>query len=356
MFRAKTVLVLGAGASFEIDLPLGTELLSRIAKLLEFKFEFGSRPKSGDNCLFEALKHVVDEGREVEKTNAHLNAGRHLIAAASQAKSIDAVIDALEDEQVETMGKLAIVRAILKAEQTSSFFAGDRGRPGAIDVTRFSNAWHARLASLLFEGRKATEVDSIFENLEVINFNYDRTLETFLLHSISGFYGLRLDAVHPIVATLPMHRPYGTVGRLPWIDGGGQAIPFGEGRSEQIAEAYKQVRTFTERVDEGEELSAIKHSIATADRIVFLGFGFHRQNIKLIAAETQPHCEVLGTAKGLSPDDKEMVLEELRTQFEINAKHDARSIKLPDLGCAEFFDQFGRRLSSDPAAFVEAAG
>ena len=103
-----------------------------------------------------------------------------------------------------------------------------------------------------------------------------------------------------------------------------------------------------------DRLLAIKRSIASADRIVFLGFGFHRQNVELISAEAQPHCEVLGTAKGLSRDDKEMILEELRIQFELKAEHDTEQIKLPDLGCAEFFDHFGRRLSSDPSAFFLA--
>ena len=42
------VLVLGAGASKEVNLPIGTELKSEIARLLDIRFEFGSRQKSGD--------------------------------------------------------------------------------------------------------------------------------------------------------------------------------------------------------------------------------------------------------------------------------------------------------------------
>ncbi|MEM6907161.1 MAG: hypothetical protein AAF494_00660 [Pseudomonadota bacterium] len=296
--------------------------------------------------MFDAMRHVVDD--DATQRNAHINAGRQLVAAAKQAKSIDAVIDALEDKMVETMGKLAIVTAILEAESASAHFAGVSNSPGSLKIGKFANAWHARFATLLIEGRKASDVGDVFENLEVINFNYDRTLEVFLLHSISGFYGLAPVEVQPIVATLPMHRPYGKVGELRWLGGGVNSIKFGEGRPDQIAAAYKQVRTFTERVEEGEELAAIKQSIANADRIVFLGFGFHRQNLELLSAPIQPHCELVGTTMGLSPDDTDLVLGDLQKNFGIHGRHDQSRFKLRDLGCADFFDQFGRRLSSDP--------
>src|SRR3990172_2287556 len=115
MFRAKTVLVIGAGASVEVGLPMGSELLKQIIQLTHITFDFNQQ-KTGDHGILEALKLCLNEGREVVKINEHLKAGWQLGESAKQALSIDNVIDALEDQQVELVGKLGIVRAILKSE------------------------------------------------------------------------------------------------------------------------------------------------------------------------------------------------------------------------------------------------
>jgi len=51
----KTVYVVGAGASYEANLPTGNELKDRIAKLLDIRFEFDSQ-KSGDYEIQQALR------------------------------------------------------------------------------------------------------------------------------------------------------------------------------------------------------------------------------------------------------------------------------------------------------------
>lgn len=40
VFRAKTLLVIGAGASFEVGLPVGHNLLASIAEMTHFQFEW----------------------------------------------------------------------------------------------------------------------------------------------------------------------------------------------------------------------------------------------------------------------------------------------------------------------------
>jgi len=121
MFRSKTVFVVGAGASSEVGMPVGTDLLKQIVQLTDIKFDH-HRQQSGDPAIVSALKILLDEGREVTKLNDHLHAGWQLAKSAKQAISIDNVIDALEDPKVELMGKLGIIRAIWKAEP-DHFFA-----------------------------------------------------------------------------------------------------------------------------------------------------------------------------------------------------------------------------------------
>ena len=58
MFKNNTVLVVGAGASSECRLPVGTGLAEKISYLLDFEFEqygFGDL-KKGDQSILNALK------------------------------------------------------------------------------------------------------------------------------------------------------------------------------------------------------------------------------------------------------------------------------------------------------------
>jgi hypothetical protein len=78
MFEAKTVLVLGAGASAEVGLPIGNQLLTSICKLIDIKFDFGTQ-KSGDNHILSALKIILAEGSDVAKTKEHLLSAQQII-------------------------------------------------------------------------------------------------------------------------------------------------------------------------------------------------------------------------------------------------------------------------------------
>lgn len=346
MFRAKTVLVIGAGASVEVGLPMGSELLKQIVQLTHITFDF-SRQKSGDHGILEALKLCLNEGREVTRLNDHLKAGWQLSESAKQALSIDNVIDALEDPQVELMGKLGIVRAILKAEGASPVFKRTQDIPDTLDLSKFHDAWYSSLTKLLTENVRKGAVDSIFDNLEIINFNYDRCLEHYLPISLASYYGLKVDAVREVMQKLVIHRPYGVAGRLPWQKGEGPSVGFGEGSPQQLAEVAQQVRTFTERVEEGAELAAMRATIANADRVVFLGFAFHRQNVELLAQKLPDHSELVATAYQISESDKSVIEDELGKAFEHDfVMHDTR-IRLADMTCAQFFKEYWRTLTAE---------
>jgi len=215
MFRAKTVLVIGAGASVEVGLPMGSELLRQIVQLTDIRFDHRQK-SSGDLAIVEALRLVLNEGAEVKLINEHLAAGWQLGRSAQQTLSIDNVIDALEDPQVELIGKLGIVRAILKAEAASSSFTAVNREPNTIDLNRFNNTWYSSLTKILTENIRKTQVKNLFSNLEIINFNYDRCLEHYLPISLSSYYGVHVEAIREVMQELVVHRPYGIAGRLPW--------------------------------------------------------------------------------------------------------------------------------------------
>ncbi len=345
VFRAKTVLVIGAGASVEVGLPMGSDLLKQIVDLTNITFDF-SRQESGDREILEALKLILNEGREVEKLNEHLSAGRQLGESAKQGLSIDNVIDALEDAKIELVGKLGIVRAILMAEAASPAFRGANNQARGLDVSNFEDTWYSSFTKILTENIKKSQIGSIFDNIEIINFNYDRCLEFYLPLSLSSYYGEKPEVFQEIMQGLTIHRPYGVAGRLPWQPGDMPSVAFGQSSPKLLADVAQQVRTFTERVEEGDELAAMRASIAGADRIVFLGFAFHRQNVELLAQKLPDHTEIVATACGIPSSDRSVIEDELGKAFEHEfVMHDSR-IKLANRTCAKFFKEYWRTLTA----------
>jgi hypothetical protein len=347
VFRAKTVFVIGAGASVEVSLPVGAQLLKQIANLTHITFDY-NRQASGDRVIVEALKIILNEGSSVDKLRAHLHAGWQLGESAKQAISIDNVIDALEDPEIELIGKLGIARAILNAEAASPMFQTAERHPQSLQLSNFDNTWYSSSTKLLTENVRKSRIDRIFENVEFINFNYDRCLEHYLPLSLGNYYGIPPEAIQEVMQSLVVHRPYGIVGRLPWQHGSGPKVGFGKCSPSLLADVAQQIRTFTERVSEGGELSEIKSTIADADRIVFLGFAFHRQNVELLSQKVSYNTELFGTAFGVSRSDCSVIEDEISNAFGIKGLVDDKRIVLANLTCNDFFNEHWRSLTAEP--------
>jgi hypothetical protein len=125
-------------------------------------------------------------------------------------------------------------------EKASKFFKNKDDYPDRLDVGKFKGTWYDSLTKLLCESVRKSEVGSIFDNLEVINFNYDRCLEQYLPFSLANYYGLDVKEVRGLMAKLTMHRPYGIAGKLPWQVGDLPAVEFGGGHTSRTAEAAFQ--------------------------------------------------------------------------------------------------------------------
>ena len=341
------MLVLGAGASAEVGLPIGAKLLTDIVKLIDIKFDHWNQ-SSGDGHILQALKHILPKTADVTLLNEHLHAAWQLCASAQQALSIDNVIDALEDEKVERMGKLGIVRAIHEAERQSNFFRAVDGRVDTLDLSKFKGTWYDSFTKLITENIRKSEVETLFDNIEIINFNYDRCIENYLPHSLANYYGVPTQEIRTLMPKLTIHRPYGVAGKLPWQDGDLPSVEFGGGRIDQTADAAAQIRTFTEQVEEGEALGRIRAATSNAERTVFLGFAFHRQNVELIAAKAPSDAEILGTAFEVSKSDRDAISNELISGFEYDEMLANQRVKLADLKCGSFFQEFWRTLTADP--------
>ncbi len=180
MPSGKTVFIIGAGASAEVGLPTGFQLKNKIAELLTFIFPGGSSPSSGDLCIYEAIKrHVRARGINLNEVNDHLRAAQHISKALPQAISIDNLMDSLNgDEFIELVGKLAIARSILMAEQESKLYIIKQNvLKDRLRLRELESTWYGSFFKLLFENCRKVDIADRLKSVVFIVFNYDRCLE-----------------------------------------------------------------------------------------------------------------------------------------------------------------------------------
>ena len=146
-------------------------------------------------------------------------------------------------------------------------------------------SWLPDFFYILQDGIVASEnIDSLFDNVSIINFNYDRCIEQFLFGAIRDLYQTDDQKTARLVSKLRMFHPYGRVGFLPWQEEK-RRVGFGVTDYGELVGLSSEIRTFNEQVEEGDELEAMREEVARAERIVFLGFHFHQQNMDLLKAK-----------------------------------------------------------------------
>jgi len=120
--------------------------------------------------------------------------------------------------------------------------------------------------------------------IRFIVFNYDRCLEYFLLNALQLVYGLQRNEAATIVDGLDIFHPYGVVAELPLL---GSGIPFGGGDNLEnlnvdLVGLSKGVKTYTEQMTAGDTLTRLHADMFWAEQFVFLGFGYHDQNLLML--------------------------------------------------------------------------
>jgi hypothetical protein len=308
MLNQKTVFVLGAGASVEVGLPTGPELTQRLAGMLDYRWELNQRVH-GDDLIAEALQHrssATSEGRW-DITN-EVRAARRIAGAMTEALSIDNYMEAhSHDSNVMLVGKLAIARAISQAERKSALWLDLRtGEDFNLSKTR--DTWFHSFWQLLHQGVTVNDVDKIFENLTVISFNYDRCLQQRLFFGLQNYYGLDDRRVLEVLGRLNIQYPYGSLGTYEGPVSFGSNYDAG-----QLLRVSNGIKTFSERVEDEKCLGAIRTGISEADRLVFLGFAFHPQNITLMTgSEPGQPKSFYATAFKIPESNRNPIVELLR--------------------------------------------
>ncbi len=343
-----TVFVIGAGASKEANLKTGLEFKGQIAQLLDMRYgHFGQELEHGDYMIASALQEHVrqPDGRRGD-INPYLHEAWRIRDALPQAISIDHFIDAHRDnDKIALCAKLAIVRSILGDEESSLLYF----EPSVRSKMRFSHlgkTWYTPFFQLLTENCGPGNIKERFASITLIIFNYDRCVEHFIYNALQNYYGMSAPEAAELVKDINIFHPYGVVGILPWMGQDG-AMEFGaELHSKQLLELSHKIKTFSEGTDpRSSEILQIRQHMGVADRVVFLGFAFHKLNMPLITPERvdgsgESSIRCFATTHGISSSDEEVVREQITDLYRRAIK-----VQMASLTCADFFVEYWRSLS-----------
>lgn len=296
MINTETVLVLGAGAHMPYGFPSGQHLIDDIKNLAK-----------RNNDL---LKYC---GMNVSLSN---------FADALRNANPYSIDDFLEQRsEFERVGKAAIVLVLLQHEIKSTLQTNEE------DWFRF--LFHKYLA-------KGTSFDEFDKNrLSVITFNYDRFFEHNLFTTLKEFYGKRYEECVIKLKNFPIFHIYGEIAKLPWqefINKDKRRIPYGYDvekvyagsldhtialidKGNDICGLIPNIKIIHEDKNNGNSgaVDEAKKRLRKAERIYFLGFGFHESSIKRLDLENLNKADLIyGTRHKLTHTYDEKILKEIK--------------------------------------------
>jgi hypothetical protein len=242
MTEKPVVLVLGAGASQPFGFPSGHELLRAIV-------EATKHPQQTD------IGKVLCETWGVSYIGEFSNALR-----LSGRNSVDAFLENRTDFM--EIGKVAIAAALRPFEKPYQVFdTGD---------------WYRYLFNLL-SGPGAFE-NFARNKIAIITFNYDRSLEFYLLESLKNSFQKKAEEREALFCKIPIIHVYGQLGSLL----GSDPVPFTGTLDEprRVNFISRQIKIIHESEDNTEEFVAAREYLNNAEVVCFLGFGYHERNVQ----------------------------------------------------------------------------
>jgi hypothetical protein len=178
---------------------------------------------------------------------------------------------------------------------------------------------------LLFEQREGNWYEYLFNKLNarfeelsqnalaVITFNYDRSLEHYLLTALRNSYGKTQEECAEAVRSISLVHVYGQLGDLPPLTGRG--IEYDSiVTPAMLREASKGIKIIRENLSDALRFEKLHRVIREAERICFIGFGYDGTNLeRLFAGGLGPLRDIFGSAKGLTWRECELIKGKLRT-------------------------------------------
>jgi len=284
MINKQTVLILGAGASMSFGFPSGRELKNNIIT------QFMASPNAQfHDILIDSNQDITGE-KIKEFGNALLESGQ---------PSVDRFLE--KRPKFMTVGKATIALELIKCEVKARLFN-----------TEPNQHWYEYLFNKL--GNNLDDFDN--NKLDIITFNYDRSLEYYLTTALANAYGIELDEAHTTLKTMAIIHVHGKLGNIHF------------GKPSYQARAYEPIADFvtlpfcleesgikiiSEANSNSTDFQSARNLINSAEMIVILGLGYDRINLERIGmlrltqdqAKKNTHAvRIMGSAHGLTDSER----------------------------------------------------
>lgn len=338
MFRKKTVLVLGAGASWHYNYPTGEELLEEIISNCELflKIITDDADSVFDNPLIKEINTLGNQS----SINKFLNKIK-----VQHPLNIDSFLRLNKNEQ--DFGKFIITYSLLRCEHKDSTgqITGPYKKKSSDQKCNLTNSneiknhnWYRFLSHALFspdieskDEKIISDIKQSFENLTIINFNYDTSLEYFLYSRIISFESFQTEFLEILknFANQRIMHVYESLYKFDWQRENTETVdsdqiqhrkpddygslPKEATSHEPTLKAIKSAKALCERIHviggekhndlrNSPDTERAKNAIREAEKIVFLGYGFDEANNQLIGFDRQN----LGFSGPANPLQKEI--------------------------------------------------
>ena len=249
MITRPTVFILGAGASYGFGYPFGKNLVEIILKNFD--------PDNTKNSI-ELFKGLGFSMEEIADFRNELK--------FSVSPSIDTFLEPRKEDE-RYLGKLAIANALIPFENEEPLF--------------YDNSWY----SILFN-----KINSSFENFDknkvsFITFNYDRSLEYFLLTTLKNRFQKTAQECAAKLKNMPIVHLYGKLALLPWEKT--NSFDYTREYNSKITPHFLRksstsLKIIYDKVDlpNDPDFKKAKLLLSGARKIYFLGFGYHTDNLE----------------------------------------------------------------------------
>lgn len=250
MIEKKTTLILGAGASMHLGYPSGLELVKHIIDMTLMAGSKGRHFRGNLSNLGVKDSFIKDFGTSLRRS------GRNSIDEFLQYRN-----------EYKEIGKLAIAASLLRYENIDSLF-----------VDSEEGNWYRYLYSLLNSSFEEFDKNQI----SIITFNYDRSLEFFLFLALINSYGKSEPEVASKLNNIKIIHIHGQLGELPWVNSA-QGIPYSVNSSydtDELVKRAKNIKIIHDKdVDSDPQLKEAHEEIKSSEKVLFLGFGYDPINM-----------------------------------------------------------------------------
>jgi len=287
-----TVFILGAGASASYSYPAGQALVDQICQ--------GSL---GGGTVLDCPEYWRF----------------HKLLAQSPDESVDAFLEHQPDPQIKEIGKRAIAEWLIRRENLGGLVRGST-----------DDDWVRYLVARVFGPLRFDAIHTV--PIAFITFNYDRSLEVLLVHSLSAKYDRPIEETAARLASIPIIHVHGDLGPLPWQKRSGVVSRdySPEVNDEKVTIAASQIKIVHEASVTSKEFMDARALLASAARIYFLGFGYLTENLQRL-------CVHWGTLGPLQVHGSCYRLSEARIRV-LRSKYNGLNLGYPTHRVTQFLD------------------